>query len=276
VSAFTPEDVRRLLDGGDPVAALEAAAGPRRAWLSSGELEAGRSVLAAVLAAPGAEGPTATRARVLYGDGLLAFRQGAQEESRARNEEALRVARAAADPGAESLALTGLSRVAFRDGDYAQVRALAAQARSIARETGEREAELAPLHMLAAGTRLGGDYAAARELYEESIELQRELGRESEHRGIAMEQHNLGWVELHLGDVDAAARRFAERDAVDSQEAYDVAWRDVNAAALAAARGDRESAARLLVSGEAALTAMGMALDPDDAFELDWLRGQLA
>jgi len=273
VSNFTPEDVRRLLDGGDPVAALDAAAGSWRAWLSSGELDAGRSALAAVLDAPGADAPTATRARALYGDGLLAFRQGAQEEARARNEEALRVARAAAEPGAESLALVGLSRVAFRDGDYAQVRALAAQARAIARETGEREAELAPLHMLAAGTRLGGDYAAARELYEESIDLRRELGTES---GIAMEQHNLGWVELHLGDVDAAARRFAERDAVDSQEAYDVAWRDVNAAALAAARGDRESAARLLVSGEAALTAMGMALDPDDAFELDWLRGQLA
>ena len=44
------------------------------------------------------------------------------------------------------------------------------------------------------------EYAAARDLYLESLELSGTLGNEA---GVAMEQHNLGWVELHLGNVVA-------------------------------------------------------------------------
>ena len=49
-----------------------------------------------------------------------------------------------------------------------------------------------------------------------------------------MEFHNLGWVELHRGNIDAAARMFAE------------------------------------------LSDLGVALDPDDQSELDWLTRELA
>lgn len=270
-----PEAVRSLARSGDGAAALELAASAWRDWLAAGTLEEGRAVLAETLGAPGADVPSAARVRVLYADGLLTFRQGDQESSRKRNEEALTVARAAGDRRGESDALVGLSRVSFRDGDYDRVRELAQQARELAREVGGLEAEAAPLHMLAAGTRLRGDYERARELYEESLELGR--ARENAH-SISMELHNLGWVELHLENQAAAAARFAERgEAVGATDApYEVAMESLNDAALAWSAGEHERAAELLRAAEATLAEAGTALDPDDAFEVAWLRERLA
>jgi hypothetical protein len=143
---------RFLAEHGEEQAAVELAANVWRLWLLSGEVADGRRLLSAALDV-GAGRPSRARALALYGDGLLAFRQGAQAESQARNEAALEVARAVGDREAEALALVGLSRVAFRDGDYPHVRSLAAQARELARNL-DASAGVAPLHMLAAGTRL--------------------------------------------------------------------------------------------------------------------------
>lgn len=167
--------------------------------------------------------------------------------------------------------LVGLSRVAFRDGDYARVRELAGEARSIARRLDDPEAESTPIHMLAAGTRLDGDYEAARALYAENLELNARLGNTST---VLMEHHNLGWVCLHLGDVDAAERHFAEVPADES--AYGSAWQDVNASAVALARGRRDEARELFASGERTLADNGVVADPDDAAELGWLRSHSA
>lgn len=267
----TAAALREQVERGDGATALALAAGSWRVWLESGELEEGRALLAAALAADGAGAPSADRALVLYGDGLLAFRQGDQEAARTRNEEALAVARAAGDERSESIALVGLARVAFRDGDYARVRHLASEARAIAQGLDDPAAEAGPLHLLAAGTRLGGDFVAARALYSENLALNERLGK---MRSVAMEHHNLGWIELHLGDAQAAAAHFAQIP--ESADAYGRAWLDVNAAALAHARGEQEEAARLLAAGEAALEEAGIVADPDDAFELDWLRRQLS
>jgi tetratricopeptide (TPR) repeat protein len=265
--------IRSFADAGDGVSALELAAGAWRIWFSRGELEEGRTALAVALEAPGAGDASAARAHALYADGVFAFRQGDQESSRSRNEEALTVARAASDVRGECDALTGLARVALREGDYARVVELAQQSRKVARAAGEGEAEAGPLHLLAAGTRLGGDYARARDLYTESLELNRGLGNTT---WVAMEMHNLGWVELHLGDVEAAARWFSERDArqVD-QDAYDSAWQDMNWAAVAAVRGNSDEARTRFDKGNEALAALGLALDPDDQSELDWLSEQI-
>jgi hypothetical protein len=125
---------------GDDAARLAAVVW--RLWMRTGDLEGGRGLLARALDVAGAR-PTKARSLALYADGLLAFRQGRQDQSRARNEEALEVARAAGDAEAESLALVGLSRVAFRDGDNDRVRELARQARGLAAPFGG-SAEVAP------------------------------------------------------------------------------------------------------------------------------------
>jgi tetratricopeptide (TPR) repeat protein len=262
------EATRRLAEGGRETEAAELAANTWRLWLVSGDIAGGRDLLAIALDGDDVP-PSSARALALYGDGLLAFRQGAQDESCRRNEAALETARAVGDHDAEALALVGLSRVAFRDGDNGRVRSLALQARELVRDS-EPAADVAPLHMLAAGTRLSGELDAAVALYEESLELNRSLGDE---RMVAIELHNIGHVELHRGNAEEAAGRFAESAELRSpDDPYDVAMEDLNAAALAYAAGEGERARELLRTAESTLAKAGIALDPDDAFEVDWLR----
>jgi hypothetical protein len=135
---------------------------------------------------------------------------------------------------------------------------------------GDDDTSVAPLHMLAAGTRLAGGHDAARDLYLESLELNRRRG---DSRMVAVELHNLGHVERHLGDLEAAARRFAECSELrqGSSDPYDAAMELLNSAALGG--GD---ARELLGRAEALLAEAGIVLDPDDRFELDELGGRLA
>ena len=270
--AAVAETVRAFAEAGDPASALELFARAWRIWFSRGELEEGCAAAAAALGAPGAESVPIWRARVLYADGVFAFRAGDQARSRARNDEALRVARDAHDARGECDALTGLARVALRDGRYGDVVDLALLARERARTAGDADGEAAPLHLHAAGVRLQQNYAAARGLYLESLDLNVSLGNAA---WVAMEQHNLGWVELHLGNLDEAEARFRERDAAAAGDAYGDAWSSLNWAAVAAARGEAAEAKRLLAAGAQALETLGVALDPDDRSELDWLRQQV-
>ena len=265
------EAVQAFAAAGDSASAQELFARSWRIWFLRGELEEGSAVAASALEG-GADKSPPWDSRTLYADGALAFRAGDRERSLARNEEALRIARETDDARGESDALTGLARIALRDGHYEQVVALAGEARARARATGDREAEAAPLHLHAAGVRLQGDYASARELYLESMRLNRELGNDA---WTSMEQHNLGWVELHLGAVDEAAAHFRERDSESSIDAYGNAWSELNWSAVTLARGDRSEAKRRFATGWRALQALDVTLDPDDQSELDWLREQL-
>lgn len=205
------------------------------------------------------------RARVLYADGVFAFRAGDRERSLARNEEALRIARTSGDVRGECDALTGLARVALRDGRHDDVVALASAGRDLAREQGDHEAEAAPLHLHAAGVRLQGDYAGARELYLQSLDLNAAVGNAD---WVTMERHNLGWVALHLGDVDEAESWFGERDAHLGEDAHGNAWSDLNWVAVAVARGDDAEAERRFAAGTRALRELGITLDPNDRSEL--------
>ena len=264
--------VRYYSRQGDTAAAIELAAEVWRLWHLLGDVTGGRQLLAAALDGGAGEASRAL-ALALYGDGLLAFRQGAQDESRRRNEAALAVARSVRDSDAEALALVGLSRVALRGGDYGAVRALAAEAREHARGL-PASAGVAPLHMLAAGTRLAGDLDAAAELYRESLALNRRLG---DRRMVGVELHNLGHLEVHRGNLDMARGYFTECvDLRDGHNPYDVAMTTLNEAAVALVEGDRRGAAELLGRTQSALERAGIVLDPDDAYEVDWLRGQLA
>ncbi len=92
---------------------------------------------------------------------------------------------------------------------------------------------------------------------------------------VSVELHNLGHVELHRGNVDAARRCFEELEApARGSDEFDTLNR-MNRAALALADGDRGRASELLDSVEATLAETGMELPPDDQFELDRLRRQL-
>lgn len=242
-----------------------------RDWLARGEIEEGAARVQEALEAPGSDVPSAERVRVLYAAHIFAFRLG--RPSRPAAEQALQLARELGDVRGECDGLTGLARAALRELDYEQVARLAAEGVRKARDAGDEGAQVAPLHLHAAGVRLGGDYERARELYLESLALAERLGDE---RMMAVEFHNLGWVELHRGEVESAARMFAERDARSGVDAYGDAWQELNGAALAFARGSREEALRRLESGRRKLDQLGVALDPDDQAEMDWLTSEAA
>jgi tetratricopeptide (TPR) repeat protein len=260
--------VRWFAENDDGESACELAANVWRIWFQSGDVAGGRRLMAAALGAGGE--PSRARALALYADGLLAFREGEQDESKTRNEAALETAQQARDEEAQSLAFVGLSRVALRDGDFGRVRLLAAEARELAPSAA---AEAMPLHLLAAGTRLSGDLDDAVELYTESLELNRGLGASLM---VGMELHNLGHVELRRGNVDSAKRHFADcRELRSPDNPYDLAMTDLNDAALAVDGGDRVEASRLLGRAEETLARAGIVLDPDDQSEVDWLRDRL-
>ena len=264
--------VRSLVEDKAEAEAAELAANIWRLWLMSGDIEGGRALLATVLDS-GAAQPSRARALALYADGVLAFRQGAQDESQKRNEAALAAARAVGDLEAESLALVGLSRVAFRNGDYARVRTLALEARRLVHDL-EPTARVAPLHLLAAGTRLAGELDEAVALYEESLESNRRIG---DRRMVAIELHNVGHVELHRGNIQKAERCFAEYvELHNPNDPYDAAMTKLDQAALALARGEANRALELLRGSESTLQGAGIVLDPDDAFEVDRLHESLA
>jgi tetratricopeptide (TPR) repeat protein len=256
---------------GDAASALELLGRTWRIWLDRGEIDEGSTVMAAALAIPRNSAIPIWHARVLYADGLFAFRAGDQARSRASNETALRVARESDDVRGECDALTGLARVALRDGRYDDVVALAQQARERARLAGDLAAGASPLHLHAAGVRLRGDYRAAHDLYLESLRLNTELNNAA---AVSMELSNLGWVELHLGDVESAKARFHARDAAATTE-YADAWAELGWAAVAVVQGDAGEARRRYLIGQASLDRLGRVLDPDDKAELEWLGMQV-
>ena len=50
---------------------------------------------------------------------------------------------------------------------------------------------------------------------------------------------------------------------------------ELDRAAIAAARGDADEAQARLAAGEVRLAEAGLTQDPDDQYELDWLRAQV-
>ncbi len=132
----------------------------------------------------------------LYDEALAAFRRGDNEKTRELSEELRR-------SGQEIHGLCMLARIALREGDAGEVKELASEARRLAQD---KEEERMPLHLQAAAARIAGETDEARRLYLESIELNRRLDNEF----VAAELHNLGYVELHAGDVARAKALFAE------------------------------------------------------------------
>jgi ATP/maltotriose-dependent transcriptional regulator MalT len=264
------EAARFFRGAGDHESAVELAANVWRLWVLDGDVTGGRAFLGEVL--DQRAGAARARALALYGDGLLALRQGARGESRRGNEAALEAARAAGDPEALALAHLGLSRVVFEDGDYERARALAVDAREHAASLRAAFGQ-APLHMHAQSNRMLGDYERAAALFRDSLDLNRRVGDEGM---VTVELHNLGHVEIHRGDVDAAERYFGELvERSGADDAYSRAMSWLNEAALAFARGRRDEARERLAECEAALADAGIEPASDDRFEIEWLRDQL-
>jgi tetratricopeptide (TPR) repeat protein len=243
-------------------------------WSYDGHTQEARSLLARVLALPSAAAPTVVRAKGLCDAGLLAFRQGDQDASRAFNDESLRIYRRLDDKGGIAMALIGLSRVALRELDYTAVRKYAEESAILRREIGDKRGEATAVDMLAAVARMQGQYSKASELYQFSLDVNREAGNDD---AVAGELFNLGSVRLRQRKVDAARALFTESTgkyrALDDE--VGVAFNLTGFANIAVEQKQPARAARLYAAAMETLERLDVTLDPDDQFEVDHFTAKL-
>jgi tetratricopeptide (TPR) repeat protein len=257
----------RALNAAD---ATELAGRSWRLWMAARDIEGGRAFLADVL---DEREPVRShwRALALYGDGLFAFWLGAADDSRRRSEEALEIARSVDDPQALALAHLGLSRALLAAGEFADARNHAAAACAAAEPFGDAMVQGA-IHVHAQAVRLSGDYDQAAGLFAASLALNQRFG---EQGMVDVEHHNLGHVEIHRGNADAAAAHFAQLPSSDDD--FSRAMADLNEASVAFLRGNVVRARSLLETAEPTFAGSAMAhAAVDDRFELEWLKEQLA
>ena len=266
--------VRYLMQNGDEDLALELAASVWRLWILAGDGEGGRRFLAEVLD-NGSGKPSRWRALALYGDSLLAMRQGRLEESRKRSEETLKIARSIRDPEALVLGNLAMSRVAMDDGNYEETRDRSSEARRHAHDL-SRGFWQAPLFMQAQSYRMLGDYEKAALLFSESLDLNRRL----EDKGMVIaELTNLGLVEIHRNNVDRAQQLLDEAEKLTGSapdDPYGKAMTSLNKAMLAYRKDHIVQAHSLLSKAKATFQETGIEPAKDDQSEIDWLEQELA
>ena len=252
--------------------ALELASNVWRLWILSNDMPGGRQFLSILLSKPGK--PSRARALALYGDGLFAYRQGQVRESRIRNEEALGIAEQLNDPEALVLSHLGLSRVDLEQGNYQSARYHASKAQKLSHDQDPALGQ-APLFMEASANRMLENYETAASLYRQSVELNRKL---NDTGMVVAELSNLGFVEVHLGNVDRAEQCFAESEKLASKltDPYSQAMSLLTKAAVAYLKGNHAQAESLLATSEKTLKDSGLKPGPDDKFEIDWLKIKLA
>lgn len=268
---YYADAARELFEKGDEEGAVEIAANAWRLWVVAGDVAGGRAFLAAVLD-KGEKRPSRARSLALYGDALLAFRQGKIQESRLRSQASLDAASKVNDPEALTLAHLALSRVAFEDGDYARSLGLAVKARGFASDLYPAMGQ-ASLFLHASATRMTGDYDQAAALFEQSLDLNRKI---NDQGMVFAELQNLGWVEVHRGNIDKAERCFNESHKLESAtDPYSAAMTILNQAFISFGRGNKTLSRNLLGRAQSLLKEAKIDPGPDDQFEINWLQEQL-
>jgi len=207
-------------------------------------------------------------------EAFAAIRRGETDVVARLSQTELARARAAGYVAGEVEALCMQARVALVGDDLAAAGSLAAEALSVAVRADDRGLGRGPIHILACVARMSGDLDSARIRYGESIALSESLGLAD---SVVSEQHNLGYVELHAGNVARARQLFdtARRQAVARDIAGLLPYVAIDAAVVADIDGDHGRAAELLAVADKLLRERGEVLDPDDAAEHEALRNRL-
>jgi predicted ATPase len=211
-------------------------------WYPRGYLREGRERLEKALALPGAEAPTAERARALTRAGYWAFRLGDYQGARELLEGALTIGRQLGIQFPTRGTLFYLGQVARYQGDYQEARALYEGALTLLRQSGDQDNyRYWPLLRLGDLANLEGDYEEARALSEECLQFHRQMG---DGYGIACSLHTLGDVVRNQGDYPGARALYEE-----SLETYrqggnhaDTAWPLEGLAAVARSQKDYKEA----------------------------------
>jgi predicted ATPase/DNA-binding CsgD family transcriptional regulator len=199
----------------------------------------GRLWLEEALALPVNAGPTAARAKALYGAGILAWRQGDRAAMPACFEESLAAAQALDDTRAIAYAVSGLSMVAWLKADAEAMQTLTAESLALFEAIDDdwgRAWQLTGVGMTAMEC---GETAVAYARLEESLDLYRRLG---DRWMSALPLIYLGRIALREHE-DARARPLFEQALailVEKGNTADIAHQRYALAAIARRQGDRE------------------------------------
>jgi tetratricopeptide (TPR) repeat protein len=118
-----------------------------------------------------------------------------------------------------------------------------------------------------------GDYDHAAALFEQSLDLNRKI---NDQGMVRAELQNLGLVEIHRGNIDAAERCFTESERLGSaNDPYGTAMTHLYRSAIEFVRGNRDGSRTLLQRAQSILREAKIDAAPDDQFEIEWLRAQL-
>lgn len=269
--------LRWLLDQADAKPRLRLAFAMWRFWMLHSHLHEGSRWLEEVLARDDAA--PLLRAKVLYGAGVLAYRQCDYAQARALHEAGLSLFRAIGDAWGIARSLNQLGNVTLdADGDGAQATALYRESLRLARELGDTWLSATCLGNLGLVALKAGDYAEARALHEENLALSRRYG---DNWQSASNLTALARIALEQGDARHAIVLLGEsigllRDLGDMRALADAL--EVMAAATGL-QGQPQRAARLWGAAERLRSEAGAPLETSERARNDrWLatiRGQV-
>jgi predicted ATPase/DNA-binding SARP family transcriptional activator len=249
--------------------ALGLASNLLRYWTVRGTWREGREWLSGLLARVG-PAPSRLRARGLIADGYLAWRLRDIAAARAAFDEIVAITRDPAHGAApeQAHALRGLGLLAYAEGRHDEARRWMEAALASFRQVGDRAGVGFALTSLGELARVEGRYDEAAAYFTEQMALRR--GEESELTA-AIGLHNLGQVALARGQVGQARALLTESLRRHHRHGGQQGMADTLAAlaALAAAEGAFEWAARWLAASQAWLRALGATLEPTDQLVFD-------
>jgi non-specific serine/threonine protein kinase len=197
------------LEHGDADPGLGLGAALRQFWRVRGRWAEGHRWLRRLLALPGATAPTAARAAVLHGAGLLAVHLDGvhPRDAEALLAESLALWRRLGDARQAAWVTRNLGLVAQFAGDGARLRARCEESLAAFRALGDRAGASSSLHGLARAAYTAGERTRAVALAEESLALARDAGSAFD---AAQALRALGSFAADRGDLAGARARLDE------------------------------------------------------------------
>jgi predicted ATPase/class 3 adenylate cyclase len=228
-----------------------------RFWINRGQIDEAARWYERSLAL----GPSSAKAhaRALFGEAHV-WESRSDSELPRRYEEVVEALRASRETRWLILALSHLAGAYAEQGDMARADSASAEGLAFARETGDVRGEAITLTNLAYARTLEGDYAGAEQLLQDALVALRSI---NDTYGIAMCSGDLAQLAIRRSDVDRAADYLSESIplSVSIDSVLVTAHTLPPAAAVALARGDSVSSARLCAACQAICDDRGFDLD---------------
>jgi non-specific serine/threonine protein kinase len=200
------DGMREALNGNDGGSALEIAANLHRYWYSRSAIREGMDWLTRSLKA-GPAAPGSTRARALYGAGLLSRQRGAYDDAVRYFSDHLAIQQDLGDDLAIARAYNSLAGALHASGQTAEASALLAESVRAWERAGDDRGLAAALANLGVVACDEGDYSEATVLGTKALEIRLRLRQEE---GIAVSYENLATAALRAGDYADALKWFSE------------------------------------------------------------------